>query len=282
MPYFPRPWPVGDPLWGLPCHSLPLGLRQTIYSKTKNITSAKHWNKQKRKQIPRLKKNLFICSGRPSIPGCSWPASPLGGAWSSGRRGSESLTGRCWSPAGIERMRGNNTLPFCSRIFIQIPQLLRATVGTQLHSHSGSLSYLDIPWVFLHMPPYHILCYCEHTGTEDLRGIGVALWHKKGQSSFVRCGPGLQSPGRVLGRVHNRESEQSLGRGKTQVTRCGMGEGGQAPRCGQAMHQSWVHILFILFPGGVFRHFFFTTILLGFFFFFLLLMDSTLHHSHYS
>ena len=83
----------------------------------------------------------------------------------------------------------------------------------------------------------------------------MALWHKKGQSSFVRCGPGWQSLKQSPGRVHNRESEQSLGRGKTQVTRCGMGEGGQAPRCGQAMHQSWVHILFILFPGGVFRHF---------------------------
>ena len=54
----------------------------------------------------------------------------------------------------------------------------------------------------------------------------MALWHKKGQSSFVRCGPGWQSLKQSPGRVHNRESEQSLGRGKTQVTRCGMGEGG--------------------------------------------------------
>ena len=164
-------------------------------------------------------------------------------------------------------MRGNNTLPFCSRIFIQIPQLLRATVGTQLHSHSGSLSYLDIPWVFLHMPPYYILCYCEHTGTEGSERNWGGPLAQTGQSSFVRCGPGWQSLKQSPGRVHNRESEQSLGRGKTQVTRCGMGEGGQAPRCGQAMHQSWVHILFILFPGGVFRHFFLLQPSWGFFYY---------------
>ena len=157
MPYFPRPLPVGDPLWGPPCHSLPLGLRQTIHSITKNITSAKHWNKQKRKQIPRLKKRIFFFAlvGPQSlvVPG---QHPPWVGPGRRGGGGSESLTGRCWTPAGIERMRGNNTLPFCSRIFIQIPQLLRATVGTQLHSHSGSLSYLDISRVFLHMPSNYI------------------------------------------------------------------------------------------------------------------------------
>ena len=123
MPYFPRPWPVRDPLWGLPCHSLPLGLRQTIHSKTKNITSAKHWNKQKRKQIPRLKK-IFFCSGRPSIPGCSWPASPLGGAWSSGRRGLRvadgAMLGTCrdWEHEG--KTSPSHLLPAFSTLLIDI------------------------------------------------------------------------------------------------------------------------------------------------------------------
>ena len=60
---------------------------------------------------------------------------------------------------------------------------------------------------------------------KDLRGFWVALWHKK-SNLLVRCGPSWQSLKQSPGRVHNRESEQSLGRGKTQITRCGMGEGG--------------------------------------------------------
>ena len=145
---FSRPWPVGDPLRGSP---LPLGLRQSIHSKNK-ITSAKHWNKQKRKQIPRLKKNLFFCSGRPSIPGCFWPASPLGGAWSSGRRGLRVADGAMLdtcrdrenerkqhppillphfhSDSSVAQGHGGNAIAFPLRL----PLLLRHSLGIPSHA----------------------------------------------------------------------------------------------------------------------------------------------------
>ena len=99
----------------------------------------------------------------------------------------------------------------------------------------------------------------------------MALWHKQGNLLLFDAGQAgrvlAESWQRVLGRVH-RGSEQSLGRGKHRSCDAEGVRGGQAPRCGQAMHQSWVHILFILFPGGVFRHFFLLQPSWVFFFFF--------------
>ena len=176
-------------------------------------------------------------------------------------------------------MRGNNTLPFHSAFSFRFfscpgPWWERNCIPTQTPSPS---------WTFLaySFTCLHIIFYVTASiqAQKDLRGIGVALWHKQGNLLLFDAG----QAGRVLAESWAEFTEsvsRVLAEENTRVMRCERVRGGQAPRCGQAMHQSWVHIFFILFPGGVFRHFFLLQPSWGVFF--LLLMDSTLHHSHYS
>ena len=141
-----------------------------------------------------------------------------------------------------------------------------------MHSHSGSLSYLDIPSVFLHMPPYYIYVSASTQAQKDLRGFWEALRHKKGQSSLFDAGQAgrvlAESWQRVLGRVH-RESCRVLGRGKHRSCDAEGVRGGRRPDAVRQCTRAGSIFFLFYFQEGSLGIFFTTTLLGGFFFYYL-------------